>query len=86
MQINNHINGAPLTPQRRPEDVGSAAAGGGKAEAAADVTTSIALRELQGLPETRADLVARVRQRLQAGEYLTRDAASSTASALLNAN
>lgn len=56
-------------------------------EPASDATVSAEisplLADLEGLPDIRTELVEEVRQRLNRGEHLTRDAAERTAEAIL---
>ncbi len=42
------------------------------------------MAKIQELPEVRADVLEDVRQRLQRGELLTREAAEATATAILS--
>ncbi len=42
------------------------------------------MAKIQELPEVRADVLEEVRQRLNRGELLTRDAAEATANAILS--
>jgi hypothetical protein len=88
MQINDRFNNSPIPPNRRGDDSHASVQRGETSEAPTALRTSIAgsvLHELRGLPELRPDLIARVRQRLESGDYLTHDAARATASAMLNA-
>lgn len=86
MQINDRHHSGPVSRIRR-DGVHTSVEKGHAQEAPLPVQTSITgyLQELQGLPELRSDVVARVRQRFLAGEYLTREAAQATAGALLPA-
>ena len=86
MRINDRYPSGPVSRVRRDGSHTSVEKGQAQ-EAPVPVQSSIAgyLQELHGLPELRSDLVARVRERFLAGEYLTREAAQATAGALLPA-
>ena len=87
MQINNRYNGSPVSRTRRSDGVHTSVDQSRAQDAQSPVQSSIAgyRHELQELPESRFDLVAQVRERFLAGEYLTDEMAKATAGALLNA-
>ena len=89
MRIDGESSGSPLF-GRRPVRPG-AAGGSRRTSSAAQPASTGAAREnselmskLQELPEIRADVLEDVRQRLQRGELLTREAAEETANAILS--
>ena len=91
MRIDGESSGSPLF-GRRPVRPG--AAGGSRrtsSSSSAQPASTGAAREnselmsqLQEIPEIRADVLEDVRQRLQRGELLTREAAEETANAILS--
>lgn len=90
MRIDGDSMGSPLF-GRRPTRPGSAASGPRRSGSAASPSSTSASREtsdlmakIQELPEVRADVLEDVRQRLQRGELLTREAAEATATAILS--
>ena len=90
MRIDGDSMGSPLF-GRRPTRPGSAASGprrtgstSSSSSASASRETSELMAKIQELPEVRADVLEEVRQRLNRGELLTRDAAEATANAILS--
>jgi hypothetical protein len=88
MRIDGDSFGSPLFGRRpvRPSAVsGSRRASFSKSSATAGSReTSELMSKLQALPEVRPEVVEDVRQRLQRGELLTREAAEATANAILS--
>lgn len=88
MQIHDRFNDPHVSQHRRIDEQVSPAAGRRAAqEAPSALRTSVegsVLHQLRGLPELRADLVARARSLLESGQYLTAEAARATAGALLS--
>jgi Anti-sigma-28 factor, FlgM len=90
MRIDPSFSGAPI-PNRRPGRIESKAAGSASRSSAASTSDAKELAEidpflsaLQDLPEVRTEVLEEVRQRLQRGEFLTREAAEQTADAILS--
>ncbi len=88
MRIDGESSGSPLF-GRRP--VRPAATGGSRRASSAKPSSTASSREtsefaakLQSLPEVRPEVLEDVRQRLQRGELLTREAAEETATAILS--
>ena len=87
MRIDGESSGSPLF-GRRPVRPG--AAGGSRrpgsskpSSTASSHETSEIKSQLQAIPEVRPEVLEDVRQRLQRGELLTREAAEETATAIL---
>lgn len=92
MRIDGESHGSPLS-GRRVGRSGSAASGVRRASSTApsSIPTGIAasptselMAQLQTIPEVRPEVLEDVRQRLQRGELLTREAAEATATAILS--
>ena len=93
MRIDGDSFGSPLF-GRRPARPGSGATGARRAPAASSSSTPSAanashesselMTQLQAIPEVRVEVLEDVRQRLQRGELLTREAAEATATAILS--
>jgi hypothetical protein len=91
MQIDPSFNGRPIPGRKigRPAQGASSAsrapsdqsAGSGETIPAENAALIVALRDF---PDVRPELVEDVRQRLDRGEFLTRDAAEKTAEAILS--
>lgn len=91
MRVDGDSFGSPLF-GRRPARPGSAARGVRRASSTASSSASSTsssrvnselMSKLQAIPEVRAEVIEDVRQRLQRGELLTREAAEATAIAML---
>ena len=88
MRIDGESLGSPLS-GRRPVRPGAASgsrrtASAKSASTAGSRETSEFMNKLQALPEVRSDVLEEVRQRMQRGELLTREAAEATATAILS--
>ena len=88
MRIDGESSGSPIYGRRptRP-----AAAGGSRRASSTSASspsesreTSSLMAKLQEIPDVRADVIEDVRQRLQRGEMMTREAAEQTAAAILS--
>ena len=92
MRVDGDSLGSPLF-GRRPARPGSAAGGVRRASSMTSSSasstsssreTSEFMSKLQSIPEVRPEVMEDVRQRLQRGELLTREAAEATAAAILS--
>ncbi|TXT37100.1 MAG: hypothetical protein FD138_768 [Planctomycetota bacterium] len=88
MRIDGESFGSPLF-GRRPVRPGAASGSRRTSSTKSSATagsreTSEFMSKLQALPEVRPEVVEDVRQRLQRGELLTREAAEATANAILS--
>ncbi len=89
MRIDGESFGSPIF-GRRPTKPTSASGGSRRASASSTASfsetreASALMAKLQEIPDIRADVVEDVRQRLQRGELMTREAAEQTAAAILS--
>ena len=94
MRVDGESFGSPLFGRRsaRPGASGARRASAASSSASTSSTSSASgsresselMSQLQALPEVRAEVLEDVRQRLQRGELLTREAAEATATAILS--
>lgn len=87
MRIDGESSGIPLYGRRTTRS--GAAAGSRRTPSTPSSSGSVShepselMTRLQSLPEVRSDVMEEVRQRLERGELLTREAAEATANAIL---
>ena len=88
MQINQSLSGVPA-PGRKPGRSASSASAASRAstgqssESATRSEVAPLVASLHEIPEVRIDVIEEVRERLNRGEFLSRDAAEQTAEAIL---
>ncbi len=88
MRINESVPGVPA-PGRKPgrsasrASAASRASTGQSSESATRSETAPLVASLHEIPDVRADVIEEVRERLNRGEFLSRDAAEKTAEAIL---
>lgn len=89
MRINSDYSGVPLPNRKQGRAVSGAssasrASSGKSSESTERAESDPYLAALHDIPEVRADVVEEVRQRLNRGDFLSREAAEQTAEAILS--